>query len=79
MKDNPELKIRLEGHFCCYNNDYVLSRNRAVEVMRYLAQKKIDPKRIMVDGHGNTQPLVKEVDAATEQINRRVEVTFLTQ
>ena len=79
LSDNPELKIRLDGHVCCDNNDYVLSRNRAVEVMRYLAQKKIDPKRIMVDGHGNTQPLVKEVDAATEQINRRVEVTFLTQ
>ena len=77
MVDNPGLKIKLDGHVCCDNNDLILSRNRSVEVMRYLTQKGIDAKRISVEGHGNTKPLVEEVDAATEQINRRVEVTFL--
>lgn len=79
LTDNPTLKIKLEGHVCCDNNDYVLSRNRAVEVLNFLRKKGIDPKRITVDGHGNTRPVVEEVDAATEQINRRVEVTFLTE
>jgi outer membrane protein OmpA-like peptidoglycan-associated protein len=79
MTDNPQLKIKLDGHVCCDHNDYILSRNRAVEVMRYLTQRKIDAKRISVEGHGNTKPLVEEIDAATEQVNRRVEVTFLSE
>lgn len=77
LADNPTLKIKLDGHVCCDNNDYVLSRNRAVEVLQFLRKKGIDPKRISVEGHGNTQPVVEEVDAATEQVNRRVEVTFI--
>lgn len=70
MQDNPNLKIRLEGHVCCaYANErprgsdyfedtsgYDLSRQRAYTVYRYLLDSGIHAARMSYKGFGTTQP-----------------------
>jgi flagellar motor protein MotB len=52
-----------------------LSRSRAETVARMLQSKGLDPTRLMVDGRGETEPLVyPERSASDRSRNRRVEI-----
>jgi outer membrane protein OmpA-like peptidoglycan-associated protein len=48
-------------------------------VRRHLISQGIDPRRLEAKGYGETRPLVKEVDAASMQKNRRVEFIIVTE
>jgi outer membrane protein OmpA-like peptidoglycan-associated protein len=74
----PTLKIRINGHVCCGNN-LPLSIARARAVYDYLSQNGIDTARIQYRGFSNTKPLVEEVDALTQQRNRRVEIEIVNK
>ena len=63
------------GHVCCSNN-YAVSTSRAKKVYEDLVKYNINKKRMKYKGMSNTIPLVEEVNATTEQQNRRVEVMF---
>lgn len=75
MNKNEAIKIELGGHVCCAD-EYTLSLNRAKRVAYYLVKHGIAANRIKVEGYSNKRPKVKEVNAETEQINRRVELIF---
>jgi outer membrane protein OmpA-like peptidoglycan-associated protein len=75
LLDYPEYDIELHGHVCCMDH-YTMSVNRAEAVRAALLGKGIYASRITVFGHSNKQPLVPEVDDASQQRNRRVEVVF---
>lgn len=75
LNDNKQVKANIVGHVCC-SPEMKLSKQRAEIVYDYLVEKGIDKKRLSYTGVSNTQPLVKEVDEATQKMNRRVEVFF---
>ncbi|MFA6056688.1 MAG: OmpA family protein [Taibaiella sp.] len=87
MKDNPKLKIRLEGHVCCcvYPDGFFkntptwgLSVDRAFTVYNHLIKRGIGPERMQYDGFGRTKPIRENERTEEEgQVNRRVEVRIL--
>lgn len=54
-----------------------LSDARAFEVMRWLAERGVDPARLMSKGYGEAQPLVPDTDPEAQTLNRRVEFRLL--
>lgn len=89
MRDNPRLRIRLEGHICCcvYPDGYldntpgwILSLDRARVVYRFLLQKGIAASRMQYKGLGHTRPIYNHEQSEIEaQANRRVEVRILAK
>jgi outer membrane protein OmpA-like peptidoglycan-associated protein len=85
LRDNPFIKISIEGHVCCIHDapdaldidtyEPTLSVNRAKAIYNYLVEKGIDPKRLKYEGFGRRKPVVvverSEEDA---EKNRRVEI-----
>ena len=86
MKDNPEVKIEIQGHV---NNPasngksskedlkkmMKLSEDRAQAVYEYLIKNHIDPSRMTYAGFGGLQMLFPNaVNPKQEQKNRRVEI-----
>ncbi len=85
LRDNPTLKISIEGHVCCVKDapdafdvdtyEPTLSVNRAKAIYNYLVDKGIDANRLKYAGFGHRRPVV--VDERNEQDaekNRRVEI-----
>jgi len=88
MKNNPNLRIQLEGHICCNTEEgmvpgtfsYQLSINRALAIRNYLINNGIDKKRIYHTGFGRTKPLFEEETIeANAKANMRVEVRIINK
>lgn len=88
LKNNPTMKIQIEGHVCCLKYGYdaedddthepKLSENRAKYIYEYLVAKGIDKNRMLYKGFGRTMPLVSpEMTPEDEDKNRRVEIRVL--
>lgn len=89
MIQNPNLKIKLEGHVCCIDTkdedafdvvyyDFHLSRNRARSIYFYLTKNGIEKSRVSYEGFGKSRPLVDpEITEGDKEKNRRVEVRIL--
>lgn len=59
-----------------YRSNWELSAARAATVGHELLAAGLDPTRLMVTGHADTQPRVPNDTPANRAINRRVDVTF---
>lgn len=80
MRDNPELKIKIEGHICCSLEDETdLSTRRAFMVYNHLINNGIDASRLAYEGFGNTRAIYKFPEQTPEQqsANRRVEILIV--
>lgn len=73
--------IRVEGHTddlpihnSRFSSNYELSFARANTFINYLTDKGIDPKRCIVAGYGESQPLY--TDKKDKEKNRRIEIIF---
>lgn len=88
LKENPKVKIRLEGHVCCVEpwedafdedfRDAFLSRNRARSIYSYLIRNGIPRSRIEYKGYGKSRALTHPDRTIEEQQkNRRVEVRII--
>lgn len=88
MRENPLLKVELQGHICCdYDNfdgqdldlgTYNLSFTRADAIKKYLVKYGISPERIQVKGLGHLNPVVYPEKSEADKIkNRRVEVLIV--
>lgn len=74
--------VKVEGHTdnrpistYQYPSNWELSSARASSVIRYLiSNERIDPKRFIAVGYGDTRPIAPNDTAANLQKNRRVEV-----
>ena len=77
MKDNPKLKITIEGHICCDRLESdKLSYRRARVVYRYLINGGIAKKRLDYRGYAGTSPIhfIPEKNDEEKAANRRVEI-----
>lgn len=80
MKNNPNLKIEIQGHLCCMPVDRLdLSTQRAKSINNFLVANGIDEERITFKGFGSTQPIyaLPEKDEAQRSANRRVEILIV--
>ena len=84
MKDNPTLKIELQGHICCvYNGDgddldtgeRNLSIARAKAIYDFLIKNGIDASRLSYRGFGSSKRLPNT--SLFDGKNRRVEILIL--
>ena len=58
-----------------YRSNWELSASRAVTVAHYMLNKnETDPRRIVIEGYADTQPLVPNNSPKNRAINRRVEI-----
>lgn len=89
LKNNPNLKISIEGHVCCISPEApdaldvdtyeaTLSVNRAKAIYNYLVSKGIEASRLKYEGFGKRKPVVPvEKTEEDAEKNRRVEIRIL--
>ena len=80
LKNNPKLKIEIQGHLCCMPTDKQnLSMQRAKAINNFLIAKGIDEKRLTFKGFGSTEPIypIPEKNEAERAANRRVEILII--
>ena len=59
-----------------YRSNWELSAARAASVGHELLAAGLEPARLMVSGHADTQPRAANDTAANRALNRRVDITF---
>lgn len=76
MRDNPKLVIEIMGHTDALGDDAYnldLSRRRALAVVNFLLENKVNKNRLRSHGEGETKPIAtNDTDEGRAQ-NRRVE------
>lgn len=80
LKNNPQLKIQIQGHLCCMPNDRLdLSTQRAKAINNFLLANGIEDDRLTFKGFGSTQPIfpLPEKDETERAANRRVEIMIV--
>ena len=77
MKDNPTLRVKVEGHTDSIGSDAYnqrLSEKRAQAVKDYLVREGIDPSRISTVGYGESKPVASNETESGRAQNRRAEI-----
>lgn len=77
MKNNPRLRIEIQGHVCCYpNRTNKLSKERAKTVYEYLIDNGIPKSRMRYKDFGGKKPIypMPEKNEQERIANRRVEI-----
>ena len=82
MKEYPTMQVIIEGHTDGSDENMMLnvklSQERANEVKKYLVENgKIEAKRILTKGWGQSKPIASNATEETRKKNRRVEFTIL--
>ncbi len=80
MKSNPKTKLILHGHtdnVGAFEDNMILSEDRAKAVKRYLAGKGIRLDRMSHKGFGETKPVDTNETVEGRKNNRRVEMTLV--
>lgn len=82
LRDNPNIKIRIEGHTDSRGSDSYnlrLSDGRANAVREWLVGFGIDPSRMTSVGRGEREPIDTNSTSQGRQNNRRVEFDIVEQ
>ena len=83
MRNNPSLKIEIQGHICCESSrvtHYGVSYARAKMVYDYLISKGVSHYRLSFTDFGASRKLVEpELKEADRIKNRRVEIKILSK
>ncbi|MBS9525157.1 OmpA family protein [Litoribacter alkaliphilus] len=80
LKDNPELKVRIEGHTDNLGDPQLnkeLSMSRASMIRNLLIDEGVKFERIRVSGWGGTKPISENQTEEGRNMNRRVELVIL--
>jgi outer membrane protein OmpA-like peptidoglycan-associated protein len=80
LKNNPRVKIELNGHTDNQGSaqkDLVLSQERVDKIRTYLISKGVASRRITGKGFGGTKPIVSNATEDGRSKNRRVEFVIL--
>ena len=81
MKDNPTLKVQINGHTDNVGkagDNQVLSENRAKAVVAYVTSAGITANRLSFKGWGDTQPIADNKLESGRAQNRRTEVKVVS-
>lgn len=81
LNDNPNLKIELEGHTDNVGQEkdnLLLSNNRAKAVVGYLLSKGINTLRLTYKGFGSTNPVAENTTEQGKALNRRTELSIIS-
>ncbi len=81
LKDNPSMRLRLEGHADDLGSDeynLALGMQRAAAVKRFFAQRDIPEDRLEIVSFGEEQPTCSEGTEGCRAQNRRAEFRILT-
>jgi outer membrane protein OmpA-like peptidoglycan-associated protein/Tol biopolymer transport system component len=81
LNDNPNLKIEIGGYTDNVGqpkDNLLLSDNRAKAVVNYLLQKGIKTPRLTAKGFGATKPIADNVTENGRALNRRTELSVLS-
>ena len=81
LKDNPAMRISIEGHTDSVGTEAFnmrLSQKRAEAVRAYLMQKGIAPDRLEAIGYGPTRPIASNKTAMGRGQNRRTEFRIVS-
>jgi OmpA-OmpF porin, OOP family len=82
MKENSDMRIRLEGHTDNVGSaaaNLKLSQDRVDAVRAYLVSHGVSKKRIETRAFGGTKPLRNELTPEARVQNRRVEIRILKE
>ena len=77
---DPSLRLLLVGHTDITGGPAInmpLSGRRAASVQLWLAQNGIDPRRLVAEGRGESEPIADNGSEAGRSLNRRVEAVRL--
>jgi outer membrane protein OmpA-like peptidoglycan-associated protein len=80
MKENPKLKIQIQGHVCCMPETTAkISEKRAKTVYNFLIKNRINKNRLSYTSFGNTRPIHPIPEQSEEEriANRRVEIEIV--
>jgi len=61
-----------------YRSNWDLSAARAATVVHEILKTGIDPSRLMISGHADTQPRADNDAPANRALNRRIDITLVT-
>lgn len=80
LQENPNVNIMITGHTdnigsSAYNKN--LSLQRAKSVQNYLVKAGLHPGRVLVEGKGDTEPMVPNTNSANQALNRRITIKVL--
>ena len=80
LKQNPKMRVEIQGHTdnigkAPYNKK--LSQKRAEAVVKYLAKKGVQVKRMLARGYGLEKPIASNATEAGRAENRRVELKVI--
>jgi outer membrane protein OmpA-like peptidoglycan-associated protein len=77
LSNQPNTEVRIIGHTDNTGSDAIndpLSLQRAESARQYLAARGVDPRRIIITGRGEREPIADNSSEAGRARNRRVEV-----
>ncbi|RYJ42353.1 OmpA family protein [Flavobacterium beibuense] len=80
MRNNPKLKIDIQGHICCQTVETGdISAKRAKAVYNFLVRNGIDSKRLSYQGFKSSRPVypLPEKNEDERDANRRVEIEII--
>jgi outer membrane protein OmpA-like peptidoglycan-associated protein len=81
LSAQPNTEVRIIGHTDNTGSDAVndpLSTQRAASARDYLAQRGVDPQRVVIAGRGEREPIADNTSDSGRARNRRVEI-FLAE
>ena len=81
LNENPNLKIRITGftdNVGSAKDNITLSKNRAISVVNYIISKGIDRSRLEYSGLGVAQPIATNETEEGRSLNRRTELTVIS-
>ncbi|HZY79123.1 MAG TPA: OmpA family protein [Cyclobacteriaceae bacterium] len=79
---NPTIRIEVAGHTDAYGHpkaNVMLSRERAVEIKKYLVKGGVAGDRIIAKGYGGAKPIAPNDTEEHRRLNRRVEFVILSK
>jgi outer membrane protein OmpA-like peptidoglycan-associated protein len=81
LKENPSIRVEIQGHTDSVGPDAYnqkLSEARAASVVNYFVMThRIDPRRLVPRGYGETMPIASNTSESGRELNRRVEFVIL--
>ncbi|MEL6831927.1 MAG: OmpA family protein [Bacteroidota bacterium] len=79
MKQNLQYRYQITGHTNYGSTDFDLSRRRAVKIKEKLVEFGVPQGLLIPEGRANSVPKMRELSAAADAVNQRVEIKIVSE